>query len=357
MRYKQYLNESNKITDFQTILEILWNKCNPFLKDLLKGGKFTGDFLYSGRRTNKDVFVRGVREDRSPTDMDYDLYEMFDKEFYYRFGFKARSNAIFCTGNLHTAKDYNDNVYMIFPMDNYEFVYSEDIPDLYTHTKDEFGDESKDDWIEDHMDDALYKYRDAIIEDYESTYTEGSQNGHWEYFDTNDSENYILDSDIEDREDAIEELETNHNIEDVNDAYLNWIPDMEQDEFVEDELMSYRSDAYEDLEREWNDFIESQVEDIVRQYSDSDINNAISSGSEIMIHTRYYIGIDYDKYYKVISSYYKTNGYQEPNTVKIKNWYIKNKGRLPKQLELFNTKTKGMSSGKYVDTILGKFKL
>jgi hypothetical protein len=272
------ISEAFKITpDFETILEILWKKCNPFLKDLLKPN-WNGDFLYSGRGEHKDVImINKVRMNRIPSDMEEELSDAFDSALYNRFGFYARSNAIFCTGDKKEAKRYG-NVYMIFPVGKYKFVYSENIKDLYTETS-SMGDLN----------------------------SEGYGDGHWEYhsFDTD-----IEDIPYNDRDD-VEEY--------VQDDYY----DMVYDKKVAD----YRNE----LEYEWSDYIDRETYNIIDSYSNDSIINAIGSENE------YYIALNYNKYFRTLQSYYIKFGYSEPRNVKIKEWYKQNSGKIPRQLSLFRS--------------------
>ena len=57
MRLNQYLNESTGKTSVEEIINLLYDECKPYLKDTLKNNKI--NFMYSGRKDNRDVF-RGV---------------------------------------------------------------------------------------------------------------------------------------------------------------------------------------------------------------------------------------------------------------------------------------------------------
>lgn len=135
MRYRQYLNETinDKVT-LQIGVEVVYKHCMPFIKDLISGGfdylQKNDDLLYSGRNKNKNVFVQHTRTNRKPVDMDYDLYLIYDKLFYKKFGIKGRSNAIFCSGDISVVSSYGAP-YIIFPAGKYKFLWSDQIKDLY----------------------------------------------------------------------------------------------------------------------------------------------------------------------------------------------------------------------------------
>ena len=121
MRYYNYLNE-DKIT---SLVDLIKDKCKPFLKD------WNGiNFLYRGMKQGFDYKVLPVRTDRKPKDMPIDLHNMFDNAFQSKFGWKARSNSVFCTGDKIATEEYG-NCFVIFPIGNYQFISSPNIEDLY----------------------------------------------------------------------------------------------------------------------------------------------------------------------------------------------------------------------------------
>jgi len=331
------ISEAFKITpDFETILEILWKKCNPFLKDLIKPN-WNGDFLYSGRGEHKDVImINKVRMNRRPSDMEEELSDAFDSALYNRFGFYARSNAIFCTGDKKEAKRYG-NVYMIFPVGKYKFVYSENIKDLYTETSN-MGDLNREDWMDEKLDEYKEELMDEIQEEWHNLYSEGYGDGHWEY--------HSFDTDIEDipynnRDDAEEyvqdELDENGEDEQFKDIHLDWLPDVEFEDYYDMVYDEKVTDYRDELEYEWSDYIDKETYNIIDSYSNDSIINAIGSENEIMVNAKYYIALNYDKYFRALQSYYIKFGYSEPRNVKIKEWYKQNSGKIPRQLSLFRS--------------------
>jgi hypothetical protein len=330
------ISEAFKITpDFETILEILWKKCNPFLKDLLKPS-WNGDFLYSGRGEHKDVImIKKVRDNRIPSDMNEELSEIFDDVFYDKFGFNARSNAIFCTGDYNEAMRYG-NVYLIFPVGKYKFIYSKTIKDLYTETVG-IGDLDKETWVLNKLDDYKEELEENLRRDWENTYNNPDYgNGHWEYhsFDT-DIEDIPYKSHYKAIKYVQDVLDENDEDEEFDETYLEWVPDEEWEDYLDmrydDELMNYR----ERIEDDFEDYIRGEIESVVDSYIDDSIINAIRSKNEIMLNAKYYIALNADKYLDALRSYYRQFGYSEPRNIKIKKWYKQNKGRIPRQLSLF----------------------
>jgi hypothetical protein len=334
------MSEAFKITpDFETILEILWKKCNPFLKDLIKPG-WNGDFLYSGRGDHKDVImIKKVRDNRRPKDMNPELSTMFDEMFYKKFGFHARSNAIFCTGNYNDAIRYG-NVYMIFPVGKYKFIYSNMIRDLYPESN-IIDINGKDEWIKNKLNTYTNATGDEFREDWEYYYGKGSEGGHWEYHSFYGN---IKNIDAVDEEDAVwyvkDKLSGEVDLEDY-EIYngLEWVPDIKFEDYINKNKDKVLSDYKKDLEDEWEEEIRDELQWRVDSYTDDSIINAIKSKNEIMLNAKYYIALREDKYSDALRSYYKQFGYSEPKNLKIRKWYKQNQGRVPKQLSLFKNQT------------------
>jgi len=138
MRYKQYINEDveeQRKREYYNILKVLYDDCMPFINDLIRQGwdHFTkaDPLMYSGRNSSMSVIVGEIRKDRKPSDTEQIKHEMYDDMFYEKFKIRGRSNAIFCTGTTTTASGYGSNVYMIFPVGKYKFIWSNSVRDLY----------------------------------------------------------------------------------------------------------------------------------------------------------------------------------------------------------------------------------
>ena len=127
MRYYNYLNEekSYKEDDIDTLRELLHTKCGRFLNEC------NGNWLYRGVRNPQHLFgIRKVRQNRKPVDNSKDVHRYFDKVLYEMFGWRARSNSLFCTGSISQTGDYGEP-YVIFPIGKYNYLHSDVIFDLY----------------------------------------------------------------------------------------------------------------------------------------------------------------------------------------------------------------------------------
>lgn len=89
-------------------------------------------YIYRGVDKNiktYQIFTR--RKNRTPRDMDDGYHNLFNVKFQQKFGWKARSEGIFTTSNFKNAEGYG-HVYIFIPENNYSFIWSNKIIDLWT---------------------------------------------------------------------------------------------------------------------------------------------------------------------------------------------------------------------------------
>lgn len=125
-KFYNYINEMDEQKQKKIVSHL--KKCKPFIADWKISG---GELLYSGRKMMADYIVKPVRQNRQPLDTSYKIHDKMDDQFYKKFGIKARSNSIFCTSILYNAEKYG-TPYYIFPIGNYEIIWSPWIFDLYS---------------------------------------------------------------------------------------------------------------------------------------------------------------------------------------------------------------------------------
>jgi hypothetical protein len=128
VRLQQHINEESLFDDIVDAFYNIINNCQPFLKEM--GTVKPPQFLYSGRKSNLGWFTKDVRSDRKPLDMFVDIYKSFDDAFNKKFGWRARSNGLFCVGRMESAEEYAEP-YVIFPKGHFKIIWSDDIDDLY----------------------------------------------------------------------------------------------------------------------------------------------------------------------------------------------------------------------------------
>ena len=138
MRLKDYLQEENYerpgwLTPEEAAKKIK-KECQPFLKEIHGAG-----FLWRGsdRSTRKGIEIIVPRKDRHPKDMPKVTHDMIDKILKKKFGWKPRSEGVFCSPVPSVAQLYGlDNyVYLIFPRGPFKYLWSPEIYDLFTELK------------------------------------------------------------------------------------------------------------------------------------------------------------------------------------------------------------------------------
>lgn len=123
--------------DAENLVAILERDCGPFLKQSKKQG-----LLYRGIKgsfSNKGTTAEGikyaikeVRTDRKPLHTTESHHEIIDAWFKKKFGFNARSESMFCFGDVGS-----DNIaqygkkYIVFPIGDFKYVWSSEVRDLW----------------------------------------------------------------------------------------------------------------------------------------------------------------------------------------------------------------------------------
>lgn len=144
MRYRQHLNE-NKLKDViqviadmsisardKKVLTDINNECSIFLKSIRSGQKcFRGS-----RHKFKDFGKITPRKNRLPKDTPHRLHHALDAEFKRQFGWKVRSEGVFCAPNIYISDEYGVSSYF-FPVGRFEMIYSDIHQDLYVTVRDE----------------------------------------------------------------------------------------------------------------------------------------------------------------------------------------------------------------------------
>ena len=99
-------------------------ECKPFLR------ASKGYSLWRGMYKKPPFGKLKVRKDRKALDTPADVHKEFDKIFTKNFGWPARSSGLLTTGDKIVAGSYG-NVYQVFPIGKFRFLWSKNVHDLY----------------------------------------------------------------------------------------------------------------------------------------------------------------------------------------------------------------------------------
>ena len=353
MRLTHYITESSGEMSLVTILNMLVNNSLPYLKELereFKGYKKGSMFFLSGRTNNKDVFKRKIRKNRSPKDMPEDAHESLDDGFYDEFGVHYRSNAVFVTGNFNTADSYGDNVYMIFPIGQYSYAWSNQVQDLYSDTDDGNNFVEKYELTWDEEEDLESDVREGLQEDWQDRFGDPDSEGRWEY--TNGGDDDEPEDTIGNQGESLEDFEERISDDEYTTYNENfeWIPLYEMDDYIDDEYDDKYREKLEIIISDWNDGVKERVVEIVSGYQEGNLKKAIQSGNEIMLHGKEYIAINYETYEPVLRMWFRDHTLKDiakynkmlksdqrkEAIVKLEAWYKSMGKRMPRQLNLFD---------------------
>lgn len=132
MNFKQFLTEHTLSSqeEIDTIIKIIKDNCQPFL-DQIQSLDLSQHRLYRGMQSYSKYGSRQVHNNRPPVSTDLRVHKIMDEWFLQNVGFRARSEAVFGTGDYDTASLYG-TVYSIFPIGEFKFCWSENVSDMYT---------------------------------------------------------------------------------------------------------------------------------------------------------------------------------------------------------------------------------
>ena len=272
MRFKHYINERGTELPFNIIIKELYDKCYPFIKEINK--QQIKGFIFSGRENDVIKYTGKVRKNRNPKDSPIKTHNILDKLFKKKFGWKARSNAIFCTGNIHTAAAYGKNVYMIFPIGKYKFLWSPEIDDLYETIDGDM-------LLPETEKDILLYYKDEI---HQKAYTTALRA---------------------------------YNIM-AGKSKSNNIP---KDEWIKDQLSDFIDAAVLETKQENAAKNNETYLKVIHGYKNTDLIAAIQSRNEIMINCKEYIALKEVNYYSDIFKYMAMFGAKKPTTDRLELLY------------------------------------
>jgi hypothetical protein len=128
--------EQNSYRKYIYIVDFLEKNC----KQAIKEAKARHCFFWRGLKNpiSGSYGVKGVRQNRIPTDTPEEIQKWIDNEFKKKFGWRPRSQAVFAAGSMEGAYNYTTSrdKMMFFPIGSYSYLWSPGIKDLFTNMED-----------------------------------------------------------------------------------------------------------------------------------------------------------------------------------------------------------------------------
>lgn len=153
-----------------SVIETIKRNCKPFLSDIKRINITNSDAMRRAKELkmfpdsfeNFGFLWRGVKKidssnilfekpphlmtleetnkNRYPRDISYEVHKLLDDEFNKQFGIRPRSSGIFTTPKYGVAKGYGGATtpFLVFPIGDYKFIWSNDIYDLFSEIVDEY---------------------------------------------------------------------------------------------------------------------------------------------------------------------------------------------------------------------------
>lgn len=265
------IHKDVELSSFDDIIKILERDCSEFINELVSSG---GDLLFRGIKSLDGVvvedeksidglWVKSARRDRRTLDTNPDVSDLFDDMFEDKFGMRLRRQGVFATKDPQDANTYSKyhsdikkrKSYIFFPIGYYEYFWSPKVYDL-------FSDIEREKWY------LYYNFGGSDFE-YEWSYLYGDPRkdafgdarGYFKLFgkkipssviphripsyiidnyekfglEKTDSDSFTKDGKVILHKTTI----FNHISE------LEWVPDMELGEYIEDKKADVENEVYE----------------------------------------------------------------------------------------------------------------
>lgn len=120
MRLKNYITEEIDAIDY------VERDCQPFLRE----AKDT--ILWRGIHSREQFLKIKPRRDRKAKDTPQAISDVMDVIWKQYIGWKPRSEGVFTTTSLLAATTYSEQVYRIFPIGKFRYIYFDNVSDTYT---------------------------------------------------------------------------------------------------------------------------------------------------------------------------------------------------------------------------------
>lgn len=141
--FKQFLKDSeDHAAAGEACAERIFRDCAPYLKQVqmqvnLSDIRRSTGILWRGMKgmpdsdpANPCTKLAGNRE-RKPSDTNLALHTILDAHLFKHFGFHYRSKGVFCSNSPVQARGYGSDLYLIFPIGEFKYVWSDTLYDAY----------------------------------------------------------------------------------------------------------------------------------------------------------------------------------------------------------------------------------
>lgn len=291
--YSRSSTDETAKANFLVMVNRVLKDCQPFLKDVEKMGAV--ESIWSGRRKDTDMFRGSIRTDRKPTDTHIDIHNDLDAEFQRQFGWPARGNSLFCTGDIYDADEYGVP-YAIYPIGNWKFLWNPDIGDLYIWLRRNIlsGIGNRDNpLLMTFFNKVMYDEKgESILTMFEKWYKDWSKNG-------GPNGRYVYKSDDEYIEVPKSKTKTAKEYikskmvdsDDFTTFDLEWQPDKTYQQFYQWEWKDFEIKTKVEFMDQAKVLYKEYIAETVSGYKNKDLYKAILSGNEIMVNCRSYWAI------------------------------------------------------------------
>ena len=126
MKLQQYITEDS-FSNIDDMITAIKRDCGKWLKES------NGRAAFRGMKNKPDMYLATVRDNRKPKDTSKVVHDMMNKSLSDKFGWKPRSEGMFCTGDMWVASQYG-KPYMVFPVSDYRYIWSPTVSDSYADT-------------------------------------------------------------------------------------------------------------------------------------------------------------------------------------------------------------------------------
>ena len=159
MKFQEYINEETKKYPVEEMANMIKKDCKSFLKEVGENS------IYRGYKKQIKTIERiKSRSDRKPLGTPKEDHDMLNKMFKKKFGWKARSEGVFCSNDINDVQQYGI-VHLFYPIGQYKYVWSPKVKDLTVNLEDFDNYEDDFDTFDEYVEWIISTYKDTGLKD------------------------------------------------------------------------------------------------------------------------------------------------------------------------------------------------